>query len=149
MTKLFVMVGIPGSGKSHIGNQIAELFDCEVVSSDAMREKWYGDADDQKHNSSLWPRLFALTKEKLSAKKDIVFDATNVSIKDRKKFIQMKNELGVKLIAIVVNTSIDVAKKRNLSRERIVPDEVIERMSRKLVIPTQDEGFDIVFCVEN
>jgi predicted kinase len=42
---------------------------------------------------------------------------------------------------------LEVCRERNRRRNRVVPDEVLERMAAKLVPPTVEEGFDRVVVV--
>lgn len=43
MNKLYVMVGLPASGKSTIAAEYVEQHDAVLVSSDAIRAEIYGD----------------------------------------------------------------------------------------------------------
>ena len=43
MTKLFLMIGLPASGKSTLAEQIAKSEDAEIVSSDNIRKELYGE----------------------------------------------------------------------------------------------------------
>ena len=51
-------------------------------------------------------------------------------------------------IAIFIRCSVDEAKKRNSNRDRIVPDEVIDRMYANLIEPSIDEGFDEIINID-
>ena len=79
----------------------------------------------------------------LKAGKDVIFDATNLTPKYRKWCLDTKAEH----IAVFVNTPLKECLKRNSERERVVPPEVIERASKRLVPPTTDEGFDSVIIL--
>ena len=47
MTTLYMMVGLPASGKSTYAKLLAEEVDGIIVSSDAIRKEWYGDENIQ------------------------------------------------------------------------------------------------------
>ena len=85
-----VMVGVPGSGKSHIARMIAESHDCEIVSSDECRKKWYGDEEYQTHNKELFLRIDELVSRLLDDGKNVILDATNISRKSRARFVAKK-----------------------------------------------------------
>ncbi len=147
--ELIFMVGISGSGKSTIAKKFATLFNYEYVSSDDKRKEWYGDEEDQSHNFELFCRLEHLVANLLNDGKSVVLDATNISRKSRKRFVKLAQLPDVHLSAIVVHTPIEIAKARNASRERSVPDYVIERQFNALQIPNEAEGFRTVFHINN
>jgi predicted kinase len=43
--------------------------------------------------------------------------------------------------AVYFDVPLEVCRARNLRRERVVPDEAMERMAAKLVAPGMAEGF--------
>mgnify|MGYP002305871385 FL=1 len=44
--------------------------------------------------------------------------------------------------------NVEKAKENNKKRERIIPENVIERMARRFVVPTHDEGFDRIWRMD-
>ena len=104
MQKAFILIGVPGSGKS----------------------TWAGNM------------------KKLN--EDIIFDATNVSIKDRKQFLQLTSYCKNKptKIAVVFNAPIEECVLRDFNRERTVGKQVIEKFKNKYSTPSIEEGFDII-----
>ena len=83
-------------------------------------------------------------------KEDIIFDATLTSPKNRKRYINLGKKAGVKVVAIFCNIDISIALKRNADRNtfRKVPNFVIEDMSKRLVAPTIEEGFDKILVYD-
>lgn len=83
----------------------------------------------------------------------VILDACNLTRIDRYEIMHIaKNTTGLKSIAVVFLTSLDVALKRNSIRTDIsrVPDEVIRQMSDDMEFPDLediDEGFDEVVFV--
>jgi predicted kinase len=49
--------------------------------------------------------------------------------------------------AVFFDTPIEVCQERNRLRERVVPQDVIERMARKMTPPSREEGFSRVTVV--
>lgn len=144
-----MMIGISGSGKSSISHYFADRFGFELVSSDDKRQEWYGDAEDQSHNKELFDRLDALVCELLSEGKNVIFDATNISEKSRKRFLAIAKKCKTSVSAFVVHTPIEIAKARNAERDRKVPEFVIDRQYQNFQMPTQEEGFDTVLVFDN
>ena len=54
MSKLFVMVGLPASGKSYEAKEIAKMELAYVVSSDAIRAELWGSEEVQGDNSFIF-----------------------------------------------------------------------------------------------
>ena len=135
---LYTLVGLPASGKSTFS---ATRKDCVVVCPDAIRKAVLGNEADQKNGGLIFAIAWKQINKALSQGKDVIFDATNCQKKYRKSIFQKAPE-GTKHIAVVFNTPIEVCKQRNASRERKVPEEVIDRMWANFSKPTKEEGFD-------
>lgn len=142
MTKLFLMIGLPASGKSTLAEQIAKSEDAEIVSSDNIRKELYGDENIQGDNNKVFRILQERIINGLKNNKNMIYDATNISYKTRIAFLQRLNKLEVEKIAIMVATPYEDCLIRNAQRERKVPEEVIKRMYNNFYVPQYFEGFD-------
>ena len=143
---LIVMVGLPGSGKSFIAKQLAEVNDdIVIVSSDAIREEFYGDANDQSHNDKVFRIVNKRLKEGLIAEKKVILDATNISKKRRKALL--RDLKYPKSMAIVMAVPEYICKKRDEERDRHVGPDVINRMIKNWCPPHFSEGFDFISIV--
>lgn len=143
MKPMFTMaIGIQGSGKSRFG----ENFD-GYLSSDALREEIYGDAKIQDNPQLIFEELERRAIFRLKCGKNVYFDATNTSAKRRRAMLtRLRNQVGeLTAVAIYFNTPIEICKERNSSRERKVPEYVIDRTYKSLQIPTKNEGWDYIF----
>jgi predicted kinase len=74
-------------------------------------------------------------------------DATNLSPRERRGWIKMAQEFGYEVHAVFFDVPVDVCQERNTKRGRMVPDDVMQRMSQKLRAPTFDEGFTKITVV--
>ena len=142
MTKLFLMIGLPASGKSTLAEQIAKSEDAEIVSSDNIRKELYGDENIQGDNNKVFRILQERIINGLKNNKNMIYDATNISYKTRIAFLQRLNKLEVEKIAIMVATPYEQCLIRNSQRERQVPEEVIKRMYFNFYVPQYFEGWD-------
>ena len=134
MCILYTMVGLPASGKSTFANKHKE---CVIVNTDDIRQELLGDWKNQDKGDLIFKVAFERINEALESGHDVIFDATNVQRKYRKKIFQFNAEH----IAVYMNVNAEECKRRNALREHKVPDEVIDRMSYKLQVPTKEEGF--------
>lgn len=141
MNKLFMLVGLPASGKTTCGKMLAEAEDALIVSSDEIRKELLGDVNDQTQNGKVFEEVEKRIKEGL-LKGNVIYDATNINYKKRRALLQRLNKLEVEKIAVLVATPYEECLKRNNKRERKVPEEVIKRMYFNFYIPQYYEGFD-------
>jgi len=141
------MVGVSGSGKSTFAKKIQSETDSEIVETDAIRFELTGNASDQSKNGLVFGIAKKRIRENLSSGKNVIFDATNLSVKDRREFIELGKEYGSKIHAYVVKPDLAISKQRNALRERQVPDFVIDKQHNKFVIPTEAEGIDYIQSV--
>lgn len=148
MSKLIMLCGIPGSGKSEYAKDLAKS-GYTICSSDEMRARLYGDINSQEHNAEVFQRLHAEIIEKLGDGENVVYDACNINSKRRRAFLNTLKAAKVKCgrYAVVIATPYEVCLEQNKGRERIVPNEVVERMYRHWQAPATWEGFDEVQLV--
>lgn len=131
--KAYVMVGAPGAGKSTYSTAIAVSQPCVIVGGDSVREELYGDANIQGNWFEIQDRIEEYVQEAAGNNKVVILDGTHYSSRYRKEAIAMLQSYGYSDIeAIVVNPPLEVCLKQNASRDRKVPDHVIEKMHSKL-----------------
>ena len=144
MAVFYMMVGIAGSGKSYIARDLG----CPVVSSDDIRKELFGSEENQSHNNEVFNELHKRIRSHLNAGQSCVYDATNLSRKRRRAFLK-ELPAGIKKIAVVAATELDVILEQNASRARHVPEDVIMRMYKQLTLPRLDEGWDSIRIIAN
>ena len=140
--KIFMMVGMPASGKSYKAQELAKEYNAEIFSSDALREELFGDVNHQNNNHELFNELHKRIKDCLKSGKSAIYDACNISYKRRMAFIQELKNIPCEKICILTATPYEECLKRNAERERKVPEEVIKRMYMNISIPYWYEGWD-------
>ena len=136
MATLYVMIGVPGAGKSTFVKEHPEI---NVVCPDEIRQELFGDAENQEQGKKVFQIAFNRARNLLDAGQDVIFDSTNVRRKYRKDYF--KKFPDVSKVAVFVNTPVDECKRRNANRDRKVSDVVIDRMAKNLNPPTYDEGW--------
>lgn len=134
---LYVMRGLPGSGKSTQARELSERIGAEVVNRDALRmallgSYWTGDPDDEA-KVSFYER--SLVHDNLSKGRSVIADSTHISFASVRAWEPLAREHGARIEVIDVDTSADICVTRNKVRERrgerFVPEAVIRDMAEK------------------
>lgn len=147
MSKLIVLVGLPGSGKS----EYAKMLEKEgyiICSSDQMREELFGDEKDQDHNAEVFQKLHEKIYNLLRGGYDVVYDACNINSKRRKQYLDSLRGINCIKEAHVIATPYDMVLEQNANRDRVVPKEVIDRMYKNWQTPSEWEGFNTVELIQ-
>ncbi len=147
-------IGLPGAGKStyfaHKG--------IVPLSSDLIRVLLYDNAGDQRHPEWVFAVLRDLLRHRLAAGAQTTYiDATNLSRYFRRSFLQIAREFGCTAEALYFDVPLEVCLERNRKRgnalagavrdARVVPEDVLRRMARRLEPPTREEGFSRIVVV--
>ena len=148
MAKLYIMCGIPGSGKTteanRLGNESGRPF--AVLSADDVRADLYGDASVQGDGKIVFDILDNRVHKALMDGKDVYYDCTSLlakwrcSVADR---FQEAESVGV----VWLDTPLEVCLARNSARSRHVPVDVIIGMSKKFQRPSKNDGFTEIIRV--
>lgn len=147
LPKLFMMIGIPGSGKSHEADIIAKEHNAIIHASDRLREELFRDVNHVGDNGFLFNELHKRIQRDLKAGKNVVYDATNINSKKRISFLKSLKDISCEKIAILIMTPYEQCLKNNADRERSIPESVIEKMYKNFQVPYYYEGFDIIQVV--
>ena len=147
MSKLFVMIGLPGSGKSFEARKIAEKENAIIVSSDAIRKEINGDEGDQNNGGKVFEIAKKRLKEALTKGRNVIMDSTNISCKRRIALLGKMKKYATESIAVLMATPFEMCVDRQNLRERKVDVEVITRMYHNFQVPYYYEGWDKIEVV--
>lgn len=151
MNKLYVLVGVPGSGKSTWVKNQKWADQCVVVSTDEFVED-YAKECGQTYSEvfdDYMPTAVKLMADKVvrarEAGKDIIWDQTSTSVATRAKKLRMLPDYYK--IAVVFNKPDDEELKRRLASRpgKNVPWAVIDQMWGSWEDPTEEEGFSEIW----
>jgi len=149
MPVLYVLVGVPGSGKSTwIGHQKFNWDNTVIVSTDRYVERYaksigktYNEVFDD-YMSTAVDLMATEARNAFAADKDVVWDQTSTSVKPRAKKLRMAPAHYTK-IAVVFKTPPPALHAKMLERPgKTIPEYVMRSMIDNFVYPTVDEGFD-------
>ena len=141
MSDFIMLVGLPASGKSTYVEKLREK-GYHIHSSDKIREELTGDVNSQDKNVDVFQELHKRVKTDLRNGISCVYDATNMSMKRRKAFLDEIKKYDCVKKCILFAIPVEVCKERNAKRARKVPDYIFDKMLRKFQCPYYYEGWD-------
>ena len=146
MADVYLLCGIPGSGKSfwsaHHVKPGAAYVSRDTIRFSLLKEgEPYFSHEDEVYNI-LWDQINGA----LSDGRDVIVDQTSLNKKSRKFLIDHLTGYN-KINVIWFDTPLEVALERNEHREDLtkVPRGQIRRMYYSFEKPTFEEGFDKIF----
>jgi predicted kinase len=150
MPILYLMVGVPASGKSTYAKRLMEVSDNSVyISRDEIRFSLLGAKDGYfAKEDQVFRTYISKINEALALGKDVYADATHIDGSSRVKVLRQVKYPCHK-VAIVMLQPLQMCLERNakrLGRTR-VPDKAVVAMHRKLTMPTEREGFERVIKI--
>ncbi|MBQ7977669.1 MAG: AAA family ATPase [Clostridia bacterium] len=146
---LIVLCGLPASGKSTYAEMLVESGIFCSVCPDKIRGELYGDESIQGDGKQVFAIAHHRIKDLGQSGNNVVFDATNISCKNRKNLIKEMRPYFDVIICKWFSAPWKICDKRNMERERQVPYEVMERMALNFKEPTMDEGWDYIEEIKN
>lgn len=150
INEFIMMVGLSGSGKSTFAskyNSPNSHLDTRRISTDLIRARICGNAKDQSRNNEVFEIAHKKIIDSLKSNYNVIFDATNLTIKDRRSILQKIKNMPCKKRCVIMATPVDICRERNGIRNRVVPDDVITRQVNKFETPFYEEGFDYIDIV--
>jgi predicted kinase len=144
MPRIILLVGLPGSGKSTYARRLR----WPVISSDHLRSLIADDATDQSVHGPVFAAVRYLLRKRLEVGRPLTcIDATHLTPRERRPYFKIAERYGCQLEAVFFDVPVQVCQERNRQRDRVVPQQAIERMALKLVAPTVEEGFSRVTVI--
>ena len=153
MPTLYMLIGVPGSGKStwvrsNVDPRAIIASSDDYIEAMASREgKTYSEVFDQ-HIKAANQHVATTVAAAISKGADIVWDQTNLNAKSRKPKLATIPDEYEKIAVVFPTPSDDEWKKRLDSRPgKTIPSNILLGMKSSVQMPTADEGFDEVIVV--
>ena len=152
---LYILCGVPGSGKSTWVQNHINSFEGKVswVSRDIIRFTMVNENEEYfSHEDEVYDEFINQIKLGLENYDVVIADATHITKGSRHKLLHSlgKSLKDVKVIAMVIKTDFNTIVKQNDMREgrARVPLSVIRRMNIQFTMPEIEEGFDEIWIYE-
>lgn len=145
---LILLCGIPGSGKTTYAHNYIEGHPGTVhLSSDKIRFELWGNEATQGDNNEVFYRMQTRAINSLNFGYDVIYDATNITRKDRAGIIAACPKFA-KIECHIIWAPIETCIERDAARKRTVGKNVIDRMLKKFQAPYYDEGIDEIVIIK-
>ncbi len=146
---LYLLMGLPGSGKTTLAKIIAHLTDAVHVSSDEYRLKLYPDpCFSQKEHDSLYAILDHNIEHLLQANRSVIYDANLNRKVHRDEKYELAEKYDIKVVLWWICVSDKVAKQRRISdqNQTLVPEgetpgKMFDRIAKIFEPPEDSETF--------
>lgn len=146
MATLYIMSGIPGSGKTTYAKE--QLSHAVYIGSDAIRKELYGKEMTFRGywlvHQIMIERAFSYLREG----RDVVVDSVHGSVESRRRYFRILPP-GADVTVVYMDIPVSTALSNNRKRKRHVPSAGIIFLSRLISPPALKEGFDQIILVRD
>jgi predicted kinase len=150
--KLYMLVGVPGSGKSTWAkNQEFWMKDCAYISTDTYVEEWAKSVGEtytevfEEYMPIAVAKMVDAVNAARDAGKDIIWDQTSTTIVSRAKKFRMLPEYYAIAVVFRIPGPEELQKRLASRPGKVIPLEVLDDMIAKWQEPTEEEGFNEIW----
>lgn len=140
---IFVLSGLPASGKTTYSKQLANQYNATVYCYDELKK-------DVKYFRELKPIKDKMINDALKVLENgsnVVIDDLNISRQSRKTLLQKLKSVPCKRVCIVMATPLDECTMRNAIRDEKLPMYILQDIYNHYETPTLDEGWDEIITI--
>lgn len=141
MTIIYIISGIPGSGKTTLTRQLAEQYNATVHSYDALP----GANINISMDGSVKQAWLQEIREDLQSDKNVICDGLNLTVAERKELLAQFADIPCKKVLYVKIVPLETCLQRNREREARLPDFVVEQSAQRMEAPAKDECWDEIY----
>lgn len=135
--RLYMMIGLPGSGKSRFADSLPGF----LHSEERFRKKHPEMTDNE-----ICDMMYSTTEAALKAKSDVIYDAMNLSLSARQKVLNMAKKLEAETIAVLMLAPIETCKEKCFD-SNFITEKDIDRFAASFNMPVNNE-FDNIKVVQ-
>jgi len=144
-SNVYLMVGIPGSGKDYYVNN--NLSDIESISYDKFRHDLGIKHGDKKGTGQIIQASKKRAKELMAKDTDFVWNATNLMKDRRGELIDLFMSYGATVHIVYVERPLKTILVQNKDREYSLPSDKILDYLAKVDIPTNEEAHTLTLVI--
>jgi predicted kinase len=139
---LVMLTGLPGTGKSHLAQRLAEVLPFAIIESDQVRKILFPECEYSAEESQWVHRTCHAVMERLLEKGvRVIYDATNLHERHREQVYRLADGKDIRLVIVKVVTPPEVVSDRLRGRHEVPQNEqdisdadlsVYQRMARQV-----------------
>ena len=141
MTELIVMCGKPGSGKSTYAAQVKEKLGYRLLSIDSFYETVFGDKHSHTHKFEVWQMLYQAVYIAAQDKVSVVLDINAPTKSMREEVYRTFRPYFDQISLCYVEADNELCRQNNLSRERKIPAEPMEKLLESFSPPKREDEY--------
>jgi predicted kinase len=114
---LVMLIGLPGTGKSHFARTLAQRVPCLILESDQLRQALVSSPKYTKgENSRVFTACHRLIQEYLAEGRRIIFDATNLMEVHRQPLYHLTDRSKIPLVVVRLTAPETIIRRRLAER---------------------------------
>ena len=151
MPKLYMLVGVPGSGKSTWVQNQNWAQDCSWISTDDIVEQYalsVGKTYTEVFQEYMPEAVRIMAQQVVQARErgqDIIWDQTSTSVASRRKKFQMLPDYYAIAVVFGVPEHQELLRRLASRPGKTIPEEVVQDMIARFEYPTESEGFSEIW----
>ena len=147
---VYVLVGLPGSGKTTWAKNVQANLKAAIVSRDMVRFSIYGLEFDRHYEDKVNQIFWSIYLTLLDLKEEIIIiDCTNLRKQTRLSLINAAHQRGFKVIAVVFDIDSEICWQRKHSTGSAMKYEEFQIMAKAYEPVSQEEGFEEIIRADN
>lgn len=150
MTTLYILIGLPGSGKSSWARENGGRLHAIVVGSDEIRRELRADGQDFFHDDLVFAEVERRARSLLQAGQSVILDATHYERRYRTYTLDLTREIDADRVAVWFDVPLAACLQRNAGRsnrtfgDRPVPEYYLCTLHDLFEPPGEDEFDEVI-----
>jgi predicted kinase len=119
-----MLVGPPGTGKSRFAKQLSAALDAQIVETDRVRKQLFSEPRyTGGEHAAVYGWCHTVLRSSLVVGRSVIFDATNLEERPRRRVYDIAEQCGAQLVIIWVSCSPAIVQERLLRRQQSRDDD--------------------------
>ena len=115
---LIILIGAPGSGKTHVAEQFSAQNDFVHINSDSVRAKYFPNPQfTAEERARVYVKIYEVIDKTLAESNNVVFDGNLLTNNDRFEALEHYQKMGAKVLFVFLDIPREIAIERALSRK--------------------------------
>lgn len=142
---LYLISGIPASGKTTLAYELAKQYNATVHSYDEMPNANTKAGMD----GSVKRAWIHNIREDLQSGKSVICDGLNLTVAERKELLAQFADIPCQKFLLMKVVPLEACLQRNRERQARLPDFVVEQAAQRMEPPTKEEGWDKIYVYKD